>query len=167
MEYKYKISIIIPIYNSQDYLDDVINSVIDQTIGFQNIQLILVNDGSKDNSEDICLKYKNTYANIVYIKKENGGVSSARNEGMKYVEGKYINFIDSDDKWDKEALLHMYNFMEENYFEIDFVSARIKCFEASEDYHFLDYKFEKTRVIDIEKEPEMLIFHVASSLFKR
>ncbi|MCI8618419.1 MAG: glycosyltransferase family 2 protein [Clostridia bacterium] len=166
MEYKYKISIIIPIYNSQDYLDDVINSVIDQTIGFQNIQLILVNDGSKDNSEDICLKYKNTYANIVYIKKENGGVSSARNEGMKYVEGKYINFIDSDDKWDKEALLHMYNFMEENYFEIDFVSARIKCFEASEDYHFLDYKFEKTRVIDIEKEPEMLIFHVASSLFK-
>lgn len=166
MDYKYKISIIIPIYNTEIYLEDAINSVINQTIGFENIQLILVNDGSVDNSEKICLKYKNLYNNIIYLKQENRGVSSARNNGLKYVEGKYVNCMDSDDKWEKDALLYMYNFMEKNYSEIDFVSARLKYFEASEDYHYLDYKFEKTRIIDIEKEPEMLIFHVASSLFK-
>ena len=163
---EYKISIIIPFYNSEAYLEDVINSLTNQTIGFENIQLILVNDGSKDNSEEICLKYKNIYNIILYIKQENQGVSAARNTGLKYIKGKYVNFIDSDDKWEKDALLNMYNFMEQNYSEIDFISARIKCFEASEDYHFLDYKFEKTRIVDIEKEPDMLIFHVASSLFK-
>lgn len=166
MNYKYKISIIIPFYNSEEYLEDAINSVINQTIGFQNIQLILVNDGSKDGSEDIALKYKAKFDNIIYLNQENAGVSSARNKGLKYVEGKYINFIDSDDKWEKNALLNMYNFIEQNYSDIDFVSARIKNFEANEDYHYLDYKFEETRVVDIEKEPEMLIFHVASSLFK-
>ncbi len=166
MEYKYKISIIIPIYNTEIYLEEAINSVINQTIGFENIQLILVNDGSVDNSEKICLKYKNLYKNIIYLKQENRGVSSARNNGLKHVEGKYVNCMDSDDKWEKDALLYMYNFMERNYIDVDFASARIKNFEANEDYHYLDYKFEKTRIIDIEKEPEMLIFHVASSLFK-
>lgn len=166
MEYKYKISIIIPFYNSEDYLEEAINSVISQSIGFQNIQLILVNDGSEDRSQEIAIKYKNIYENVIYLKQENAGVSSARNNGLKYAEGKYINFIDSDDKWEKNALLYMYNFIEKNYLEIDFVSARIKYFEASEDYHYLDYKFEKTRIVNIEKEPEMLIFHVASSLFK-
>lgn len=166
MDYKYKISIIIPFYNSDRYLEEAINSVINQTIGFENIQLILVNDGSEDNSEEICLKYKNIYDNVIYLKQQNQGVSSARNKGLKYVEGKYINFIDSDDKWEKDALLYMYNFIEQNYSEVDFVSARVKNFEANEDYHYLDYKFEETRVVNIEKEPEMLIFHVASSLFK-
>lgn len=166
MNYKYKISIIVPIYNTEIYLEDAINSVINQTIGFENIQLILVNDGSIDNSEKICLKYKNLYKNIIYLRQENRGVSSARNNGLKYVEGKYVNCMDSDDKWDKNALLHMYNFMEKNYSEIDFVSARIKNFELNEDYHYLDYKFRKTKIINVEEEPEMLIFHVASSLFK-
>lgn len=166
MDYKYKISIVIPFYNSEEYLDDVIKSIINQTIGFENIQLILVNDGSTDKSEEICFKYKKIYNNITYIKQENQGVSAARNTGLKYAEGKYINFIDSDDKWSENALLDMCNLLEENSSEIDFVCGRVKCFEASEDYHFLDYKFEKTRVIDLENEPDMIIMHVASVLFK-
>lgn len=166
MDYKYKISIIIPFYNSEQYLEDAINSILIQTIGFENIQLILVNDGSTDNSEPICLKYKEKYNNIIYLKQENKGVSSARNKGLEHAEGKYINFLDSDDKWSEEALLNMYNFIEKNNLEIDFVSGRVKCFEANNDYHFLDYKFEKTRVIEVEKEPDMIIMHVASSLFK-
>lgn len=166
MNYRYKISIIIPFYNSENYLEDAINSLINQTVGFKNIQLILVNDGSEDNSEKICLRYKDIYDNITYLKQENKGVSAARNKGLKYVEGKYVNFIDSDDKWEKDALLYMYNFMEENYLEVDFASARVRNFEANRDYHYLDYKFEKTRVVNVEKEPEMVILHVASSLFK-
>jgi glycosyltransferase involved in cell wall biosynthesis len=105
MEYKYKISVVIPVYNVGKYLSETIDSVIKQTIGFKkNIQIILINDGSQDNSEEICLKYKKKYPeNIEYYSKKNAGVSAARNEGMKHIKGKYVNFLDSDDKFDLNA----------------------------------------------------------------
>ena len=65
---KYKVSVIIPIYNVEKYIEDTIKSIINQTIGFENIELILINDGSPYNEEKICLKYKNKYDNIKYIK---------------------------------------------------------------------------------------------------
>lgn len=97
---KYKFSVIVPIYNVEDYLDETIDSVINQDIGFkENIQLILVNDGSEDDSEKICLKYKKMYPdNVIYVKQNNQGVSAARNTGIRYIEGKYTNFLDADDK---------------------------------------------------------------------
>ena len=105
MGYKYKISVVIPVYNVEEYIGETIDSVIKQTIGFKkNIQIILINDGSKDNSENVCLKYKEKYPNnIVYHSKENEGVSKARNYAMQYIEGKYVSFLDSDDKIDKDA----------------------------------------------------------------
>ena len=76
----YKISTIIPIYNVEKYLDETIKSIINQTIGFKNIQMILVNDGSPDNSEEICLKYKEKYPNnIIYVKKENKKYNTGNN----------------------------------------------------------------------------------------
>ena len=99
MENKYLVSIVMAIYNVEDYLEDAIESIIEQDIGFENIQLILVDDGSPDGSGAICDEYAKKYNdNIVVIHKENGGVSTARNEGLKYVQGKYVNFLDSDDK---------------------------------------------------------------------
>lgn len=82
------------VYNVEQFLAEAIESVLKQDIGFEeNVQLILVNDGSKDSSGKICDFYQAKYPNnIVVVHKENGGVSSARNEGLKYVEGKYINF---------------------------------------------------------------------------
>ena len=101
---EYKISVIIPVYNVEKYLEETIESVVNQTIGFDNIQMILVNDGSPDNSEEICLKYKEKYPdNVVYVKQENAGVSSARNNGLKHATGKYVNFFDSDDIWDRNV----------------------------------------------------------------
>ena len=79
----YKISVIIPVYNTEKYLEDAINSIINQSIGFNNIELILINDGSTDNSENICLKYNNKYNNITYIKQTNQGVSVARNKAVQ------------------------------------------------------------------------------------
>ena len=113
-DYKYKFSVVIPIYNVEDYVEETILSVINQTIGFEeNIQMILVNDGSPDNSEDICFRYKDKYPdNIIYVKQENRGVSAARNNGMNYIEGKYVNFLDSDDKWDLDAFEKVYDFFE-------------------------------------------------------
>ena len=110
---KYKYSVVMPVYNVEKYLEEAILSVINQTIGFkENIQLIIVNDGSKDNSEKIALKYEKMYPkNIVYIKQKNAGVCSARNKGFEYVEGEYVNFMDSDDKWDLNAFKYIGDFI--------------------------------------------------------
>lgn len=102
MSKKFLFSVVIPVYNVEKYLEEAILSIVNQTIGFKkNIQLILINDGSPDNSGDICKKYKTLYPeNIVYVEKENGGVSAARNEAFQYVDAKYVTFLDSDDKWE-------------------------------------------------------------------
>lgn len=165
-KYKFKFSVIIPIYNTEKYLEEAILSVINQTICFKNIQIILVNDGSKDKSKEICKKYKEKYPeNIIYIEQENAGVSAARNNGMRYIEGEYVNFLDSDDKWDKNAFKRVYNFLKNNK-EIEIVSGRIKFFEAREDYHLLDYKFNETKVINIMEEYEDIQLHVSSTFIK-
>ena len=90
-----KVSIIIPAFNVGEYLERCLNSVLNQT--YKNIEVFIVNDGSIDNTEEIALKYCNKYDNFNYIKKENGGVSSARNMALERATGEYIAFIDSDD----------------------------------------------------------------------
>ena len=90
-----KISIIVPVYNVESYLRKCINSILNQTI--ENIEIILVNDGSKDRSGYICDEYKKKDGRIVVIHKENGGLSSARNAGLEIATGELIGFIDSDD----------------------------------------------------------------------
>ena len=91
-----KVSIIVPVYNVYPYLDKCLNSLVNQTL--QEIEIIIVNDGSLDKSEEIILKYLTKYKNkIKYYKKENGGLSSARNYGLKYAQGEYVGFVDSDD----------------------------------------------------------------------
>lgn len=166
--YKYKFSIVMAIYNVEKYLEEAILSVINQDIGFEKyVQLILVNDGSPDNSNKICEKYKQMYPNnIVYIEKENGGVSSARNEGMKYIEGKYMNFLDSDDKLELNALSKVYDFFEEVYKYTDVVSIPVYFFEAKEGNHLLNYKYKKTRQINLLKEYKNIQMFVNSVFIK-
>lgn len=89
------ISIIVPIFNSEKYLPDCIESILSQT--HKNLQLILVNDGSTDSSLDICEHFKKKDNRIVVVNKSNEGVSSARNIGIQIAEGDYIGFVDSDD----------------------------------------------------------------------
>jgi len=90
-------SIIVPIYNVERYLEQCIESVLAQD--YQNYELILVDDGSPDNSIDICTKYAKQHHNIVFIRKVNGGISDARNAGIKLARGEYLIFLDSDDYW--------------------------------------------------------------------
>ena len=164
---KYKVSVVIPIYNVEKYIEDTIKSIINQTIGFENIELILINDGSPYNEEEICLKYKNKYNNIKYIKKENGGVSSARNEGIKVATGEYINFIDSDDKFEKDAFRKGCEMLD-SHPEIDVVGFRQKFFEAAHGYHITDFRFDEgDRIIDITKEHKLLQLSAAASLIRR
>ena len=90
-----KVSIIVPIYNVEQYLAKCIESLIQQT--YKNIEILLVNDGSKDNSEKIMQQYAEKDERIVCLNKVNGGLSDARNYGLKYATGEYCLFIDSDD----------------------------------------------------------------------
>lgn len=168
MKHIYKFSIVMAIYNVEKYLEEAILSVINQSIGFEkSVQLILVNDGSKDGSHYICEKYKQLYPdNIVYITKENGGVSSARNEGMKYIKGKYMNFLDADDKLEINALEIVYDFFETVYENVDIVSIPIKFFEGKIEEHILNYKYSKQRVIDLDKEYTMIQLSSSSSFIK-
>lgn len=104
-----KISTIIPVYNTSEYLKKCIDSIINQSIGFDNIELILVNDGSTDDSEKIIKPYLKKYKNIKYIYQENSGQASARNNGLKVAKGEYISFIDSDDYIDLNMYESLYD----------------------------------------------------------
>ena len=101
------ISVIIPIYNVDKYLYKCIDSVLKQT--YSDFELLLIDDGSKDLSGNICKEYEQKDKRVHYIWKENGGVSSARNEGIKRAKGDYIVFIDSDDFIADDFLEHLIN----------------------------------------------------------
>ena len=103
-----KVSIIVPVYNVEKYIDKCLSSLVNQTLN--DIEIIIVNDGSIDKSEQIILKYKEKYpSKIVYLKKENGGLSDARNFGMPYAKGNYIAFLDSDDYVELDTYEKLYN----------------------------------------------------------
>lgn len=166
-KYKYKFSVIIPIYNVERYLEETIESVINQTLNFEkNIEIILVNDGSPDNSDEICKKYTKLYPrNIKYIKQVNAGVSAARNNGLIHSKGKYINFLDSDDKWSKdvfEKALKMF----ENTPNLDVIGVRQKYFEATNTYASLDFKFNKDKVISIFEDYDHIQLSVTSGFIR-
>ena len=107
-----KISVIIPVYNVEDYLDRSIESVVNQT--YENLEIILVDDGSPDNSPKMCDEWAKKDKRIKVIHKENGGVSSARNLGMEKASGKYVAFVDSDDILDKEMYQKLYDSIKNN-----------------------------------------------------
>ena len=100
------ISIIVPIYNVENYLRQCLDSIQNQT--YQNFECLIINDGSPDNSADICREYVEKDSRFRYLEKENGGVSSARNLGIEHSKGQYITFIDSDDWVDSDYLEVLY-----------------------------------------------------------
>lgn len=102
-----KVSIIVPVYNVEAYLAKCLDSLVNQTL--KEIEIIVVNDGSPDNSKKIIDTYSNKYDNIHAFDKENGGLSDARNFGIKKAKGEYIAFVDSDDYVDTSMYEKMYN----------------------------------------------------------
>ena len=102
-----KVSIIVPIYNVEMYIEKCLETLVNQTL--KDIEIILVNDGSKDGSAEIAKKYLKKYPEkIVYLEKENGGLSDSRNYGLPYAKGEYIAFLDSDDYVEENMYEEMY-----------------------------------------------------------
>lgn len=100
------ISVIVPVYNSDKYLEECVSSIINQT--YSNLEIILVNDGSKDNSGKICDEYTRKDKRIRVIHQENSGVSVARNNALSIMNGDYFSFVDSDDVIDKNYFFELY-----------------------------------------------------------
>lgn len=131
------ISVIVPVYNVEKYLSQCINSLINQT--FKNLEIILVDDGSLDNSGKICDEFSEMDSRIIVIHKENNGLSSARNAGLKIAKGNFIGFVDSDDWLDENMYEILFKLIKDNDSDI----SCCKFFKAADSE-------EKVPVIDNE-----------------
>ena len=118
-----KVSIIVPFYNVENYIEKCLQSLVNQTL--EDVEIILVNDGSQDGTEEIAKQFVEKYPNkIMYLEKENGGLSDARNYAIPYAKGEYIAFLDSDDYVEANMYEEMYNKAKEenlDYVECDFL----------------------------------------------
>ena len=156
---KPKISIIIPIYNVENFLRRCLDSVLNQT--FTDWQAILVDDGTPDKSGEIADEYASRDKRFVVIHKPNGGVSSARNVGLKHADGDYIMFLDADDALHHQAMGIVYNCAENNNADIvsfahhkDLYKQVLKDRDANELFSFYDsknYNLKKIRCIKTDK----------------
>ena len=166
-----KISIIVPIYNSSVFLRRCLDSLINQT--YQNLEIILINDGSTDDSELICKEYITKYENVTLFNKRNGGLGSARNKGLDLASGDYVGFVDSDDWVDYdyfEGLLNLQNqyHADISSYEIDVTSTykmNLECeninnVEVLEKEEKIDYYFKNTL-------KDSNLFSVCTTLFKK
>lgn len=131
-----RISVVIPVYNVEDYLRECIESVIMQS--YQNKEIILVNDGSTDNSQQICEEYQKKYSYIKVINKANQGLSHTRNVGIKNATGDYILFLDSDDYWAIDFMSDLKELVESDE-EIDYIFFRHKTYKQNTNYYEEQY----------------------------
>ena len=152
MSFKYEVSVIVPVYNVEQYLQKCLDSLVDQTISKEKMEVILVDDGSSDSSPAICDEYveKHSFMKVFHI--ENGGVSSARNFGIDKAQGKYIMYLDSDDYLSKGSVKSLVNFFDAHYDEIDLVTyneVHDKDGVIKRNTHFRTRFINKTGVYDL------------------
>ena len=120
------ISVIIPTYNRAEYLVKAVDSVLSQT--YQDVEIIIIDDGSTDNTKEVLKKYTGKPQAIKYTYQNNAGAAAARNAGLKMAAGEYIAFLDSDDLWLPEKLEKQIKMMEDNpYFDMIFCDMRQEC----------------------------------------
>lgn len=163
------ISVIIPIYNVEKYICDSIESIINQSIGVDKIEIILINDGSTDNSISVIKEYINNYKNIklINLKKSSGSAGKPRNIGIKEARGKYCIFVDSDDICCLDAFEELYYTAEE--FDSDIVCGKFLVFnEDGENDVFKDLDIKQTKNTNVIDTPFLLQIpnNLASKLYK-
>lgn len=166
MKDKKKISLIIPMYNVEEYLEECLDSVVNQDYGIENIEVILIDDGSSDGTLEIAKKYVRKYGFILLINSQNSGQAISRNNGIKKASGEYIAFLDSDDMLSKNNLSSLYE--EAVRTDADIVVARLNSFDSKGEYGYYSDKFIKERkVTNIYDSPELLdCISICSKLYK-
>ena len=148
------VSIILPVYNAQNHLARCVGSICAQT--YRNIEIIILNDGSKDQSLPVCEEFRQKDPRILLVDKANSGVSDTRNLGLKLASGKYVEFVDSDDYLDPDFTERLVDAAEEN--EADFVIAPYKMVipaGASKPEQVLDKIQDELGVMSVARPPEV------------
>lgn len=153
--YEYRISVIVPVYNEERYLRDCLDSLLRQTIDQRDLEVLMVDDGSTDSSASICKEYADSHSNFFYYYKDNGGLSSTRNYGIKHAHGKYISYLDSDDQYSEETLKNVCDFFDAHYDEIDEVTFPIVRYKEGTTFkpHYRYRYLTKTGVYDLNEFP--------------
>lgn len=150
-----KYTIIIPIYNQARNVFECIKALKKQSLKFKGIEVILINDGSTDNSDAICQSLTRKYPNIRYFSQSNRGVSSARNLGLKHATGKYIFFLDADDSLERHTLEKVSDFFDSVYDEVDLVTYPIETIYKGKrlEPHFRYRYLTESGVYDLRENP--------------
>lgn len=130
------VSIIIPVYNAEKYIEKCLNSIINQT--YTNLEIILINDGSNDNTEKICDEFRKNDKRILLFSKENSGVSSSRNIGIKCAKGEYITFVDADDWLEFDYITKAMELIKKT--KCDMLKTNYQIFET-ENNHYISYQY--------------------------
>ena len=153
--FKYKVSVIVPVYNVEKYLSDCIYSLIRQTIDHNQMEVLLINDGSTDNSLNICQKFADFYPFIKVFSKENEGLSATRNFGIMHAKGKYMMYLDSDDMFTPETLKEVTDFFDKHYDEVDLVTFLDQPYKngIKQKKHFRYNYLKKSGIYNVEEYP--------------
>lgn len=158
-----KVSVVIPVYNMEQYIEECVESVINSTL--QDIEILCVNDGSTDSSLDILNELAKKDSRIKVLTKENGGLSSARNFGLKFAKGEYVLLLDSDDFIESRALEYLYAEAKNENLDQLFFSAR--SFNDNEYYSEADYNYDRNAEYDgVMTGKEMFIIMSDNGEFK-
>lgn len=153
-----KVSVIVPVYNVEKYLDECVTSLINQTL--DEIEILLIDDGSTDSSGVMCDKYAEKYNKINVVHKVNGGLGDARNVGFSKAKGKYVYFIDSDDLLDVGALKFLYEEAENKCLDMILFSA--ESFSDEEELKFNSTEYQRTKFLNEVKTGKELFENLYS-----
>lgn len=138
------LSVIIPVYGVEKYIAECLDSVINQT--YANMEIIVINDGTKDNSAVIAKQYAEKDSRIKVYDFENGGISVARNRGIRIAKGKYIAFLDSDDKIHPNMYKNMISYLENNH-DVDFVKCGFSEFDDTGERNIVTFDVNKYKIL--------------------
>ena len=157
----YRVSLIIPIYNMAEWLDTCFQSILNQSIDPQMVEVLVIDDGSEDISLYILKRFSVKYSNFMCYTKENGGPAQARNFGIKHATGKYLMYLDPDDYLGKNTIESVCNFFDRHYDEIDVVTYKIIPIKDGEeqDLHFRYEVLKSQGVYDLTEPENSFICH--------
>ena len=148
-----EVSVVVPIYNDAEYLPKCVDSILAQT--YSDFEVILVNDGSKDDSPAIAESYAEKDSRVRVVHKPNGGLSDARNEGMKYASGKYISFIDSDDFIEPDMLEKCVKALQSADADM-VIFDYYQYYQATGRKEVISNRFEEGKIYSLKDTPQLL-----------
>nr|WP_288823414.1 glycosyltransferase [uncultured Mogibacterium sp.] len=157
----YRVSLIIPIYNKAEWLDTCFHSILNQSIDHRHVEVLMIDDGSQDDSLKIMKRYADKYENFKWFTKENGGPAQARNVGIKYAAGKYIMYLDPDDWLGTNTIENVCKFFDKHYDEIDVVTYKIIPIRdgVEEEPHFRYEILQEEGIYDLTEPGNSFICH--------